>query len=96
MILALLGTKQGGSRTIALASTFCRLPFRILIPAVREWDARIAGDFESAVRGRSPHTMVMQRQLPAEIVRFCKRARVELFWDMAKLYETMLLNILAE
>ncbi len=53
-IMTLLGKKSGGSRTIAIMATVCRLQMRLMGGSIAAWDAEVAGPWDSAARGSSP------------------------------------------
>jgi hypothetical protein len=62
-VLSLLGKKQRGFRTIGTLPSYFRLATKILGPVLREWDSRVAPDFDSAAPGKACEYAAYLRQL---------------------------------
>ena len=66
VLCALIGKKLGGTRCIAVCSTFWRLLAAIAKHDVRNWDERVGLAGDSALPGRSPHEETAWRYLQKE------------------------------
>ncbi len=53
-VMALLGKKSGGSRTVAIMPSIYRLMMRLISYIVGGWDEAVAGPWDSAIKGSSP------------------------------------------
>ena len=88
-LMVMLGKKNGGSRTIAILSTFYRLLMRILAPAITEWDLAKAGHWDSAVRGHSALRAHLARALDVELDHHEGKHVLHFLWDMRKFYDSI-------
>ena len=86
--ISLLGKKSGGSRCIAICTTFYRLFMAIIKPDVREWDGRVGQRGDSAVAGRSPLIETTFRHAIMEHSTLCGKHVVQLLWDIEKYFDS--------
>ncbi len=83
VIMSLLGKKSGGSRTVAIIATFARLVLAMMRDEVRQWDADIGSEGDTALGGRRPMDETARRHLRLELAGLCGEHAVILLWDMA-------------
>ena len=95
-ILALLGKKAGGARTIAIMASFDRAMMKQFVPLIREWDLAEGHFYDSALAGSSSLRAAVLRALKVE--NGCMRSAkvTHLLWDMAKCYDNVRLPVLCE
>ena len=65
-ILALLGKKAGGSRTIAIMSSFYRAMMKQFVPTIRDRDLAKGHFYDSALAGSSSLRAPVMRALRVE------------------------------
>ena len=95
-VMALLGKKSGGPRTIAIMASFYRALMKHFVPAIREWDLAKGHFYDSALAGSSSLRAAVLRTLRVE--NGCMRSAFvgHLPWDMAKFYDKVRLPVLCE
>ena len=87
--LTLLGKKQGGTRTIATMSTWCRLFLAAVCLPLRDWDAATALPGDTAAPGKNPALEVARRAARAEIEIAKGNIWVQLMWDIQAFYDSI-------
>ena len=88
-ILALLGKKAGGSRTIAIMASFYRALMKFFCPQVRSWDAATGHFWDSALAGSSSLRAAVMRALKVENG-VARGAHIgHLLWDQKKFYDSV-------
>ncbi len=95
-IMRLLGKKQGGSRAIAIISSFARLVLRLTKEEVRQWDLAAGSDDDTALAGRRPLDETARRVMRTEVAGLTGRQAVLLLWDMANFFDTLDPSVLAD
>ena len=95
-LTVLPGKKSGGSRTIAILTTFYRLLMRMLAPTIADWDVTTAGPWDSALRGNSALRAHVARAVDIELADFEELFVVHFLWDMRKFYDSIRINKLVE
>ena len=89
VLCALIGKKLGGTRCIAVCSTFWRLLAAIAKHDVRNWDERIGLPGDSALPGRSPHEETAWRHLQMEQAVLRGKVVIHILWDVAKFFDSI-------
>ncbi len=95
-LMVLLGKKSGGSRTIAILTTFYRLLMRILSGFITEWDLATAEHWDSALKGNSSLRAHIARALDIELANFEELFVLHCLWDMRKFYDSIRTSILID
>ena len=93
-VLALLGKKDGSTRTIAIAATFYRLLMAVLKGEVRGWDADVGMEGDSALPGSSPHDAAARRRLLVEAHALVGDAVALVLWDIRKFFDSLDVEVL--
>jgi len=86
--LSLLAKKLGGTRAIALSTTFIRLLLATGKGPVREWDKRVAMPGDTGRPGVSLELETSRRHLQVEVARALGMQVALLLWDVEKFYDT--------
>ncbi len=94
VLISLLGKKLGGSRGIAVCTTFYRLLLAVLKGEVREWDVDIGLEGDSALPGRSPLEETAWRHLMMEQASLRGKFVGQLLWDLAKFFDSLNIPLL--
>ncbi len=89
VVMGLLGKKSGGTRTIAIISTFARLLMAALKGDVRSWDTRVADEHDTALRGRRPADETARRHLWVEAANILGKHAVLVLWDMKAFFDSL-------
>ena len=89
VLVSLLDKKLGGSRCIAICTTFYRLLMAVMKQEVREWDVGVGMAGDSALPGRSPLDETAWRHLLME--QACLRGKFvgQMLWDIAKFFDSL-------
>ncbi len=89
VLVSLLGKKLGGSRCIAICTTFYRLLMAVMKQEVRELDVGVGMAGDSALPGRSPLDETAWRHLLME--QACLRGKFvgQMLWDIAKFFDSL-------
>ncbi len=95
-ILALLGKKSGGARTIAIMPTIYRLALRIAGGEIRDWDVKVAAPCDSALRGSSSLRAPLGSPLGVELAQSQGKCVLHFLWDLRKFYDSVRLEVLHE
>ncbi len=88
-LVTLLGEKSGGSRTIAILSSFYRLALRLTGHVVDQWDVTTAGPWDSAVRGSAPLRAYLGRALGIELAESEGKCILHFLLDIRKSYDSV-------
>ena len=91
---SLLSKKLGGTRCIAICSTFYRLMTAVIKPGVREWDIQVGLEGDSALPGRSPHEETAWRHLQMEQAVLRGKVVVQILWGVAKHFDSINIPLL--
>jgi len=86
--LSLIAKKMGGTRAIALVSTFVRLLLSLGKDEVREWDCAEALPGDTGRPGVSLELESSRRHLKLEIAHAFQRSVVLILWDVEKFYDS--------
>ena len=89
VLCALIGKKLGGTRCIAVCSTFWRILAAIAKLDVRSWDEKIGLAGDSALPGRSPHEETAWRHLQMEQATLRGKLVIHILWDVAKFFDSI-------
>ena len=93
-LMSMLGKKAGGSRCIAVGTTFCRLLMMALNPMARTWDSEVGSEFDSALTGKSPLMETIKRMILVEDAELRGHTAVLTMWDIEKFFDTIDLEVL--
>eukprot|EP00973_Karenia_brevis_P091927 12409883-Karenia_brevis.AAC.1 len=93
-LLALLGKKSGGSRTVAIMASFYRLLMRVLQHEIVVWDEKKAGFWDTALRGSSALRAQLARALEVELANEEGLWVLHLLWDMRKFFDSVRVSVL--
>ena len=89
VVMSLLGKKQGGTRTVALAASFYRLVMALLKPPMRAWDMAVKSERDSAAPGQAPMRVLAGRHLDLELVAAAGNQAVGVFWDARRFLDSL-------
>ena len=95
-LLCLLGKKTGGSRVIAIMSSFYRALMKANGSNIREWDVAHGHIYDSALAGCSSLQAAVLRALKIENGNAMRLHCALLAWDMEKFYDSIDFATLAE
>ena len=84
-----LGKKDGGTRCIAICSTFYRLFLAILGEEIREWDTQVAGAGDTALKGKSSLVETALRHLKVEAYNELNYSIAIVLWDVRKYFDSL-------
>jgi len=87
-LMHLIAKKLGGSRAIALATTFVRLLLTLGKDDVRSWDVEAALPGDTGKPGVSLELESVRRHLKIETAQAFNRHIVMILWDVEKFYDT--------
>ncbi len=96
VLVSLLGKKLGGSRCIAVCTTFYRVLIAVMKGEVREWDVEVGMEGDSALPGRSPLDETAWRHLLMEQAVLLGKHVAQLLWDVAKFFDSLNIPLLIE
>ena len=88
-IKVLLGKPGGGSRTVAIIASFYRLLMRLVGGSIRQWDAKSAGHWDSAIKGSTALQAQLARALDVELAKAEGKHSVHMLWDMRKFFDSV-------
>ena len=95
-VMALLGKKTGGSRTIAICPTIYRLLMASIKQPVRDWDKAHGHSGDTALKGKIPALETMWRHLMLETGHALGRTNVMILWDVEKFFDSLDIDILIQ
>jgi hypothetical protein len=95
-IMATLPKKDGGTRTVAIASTLYRLLMQLDNDSMQEFENRVAYSKDSAKAGASAVDAAEDRALEAEIAAASGKQTIVLLWDIKKFFDSIDIPILFE
>ena len=96
VIISLIGKKLGGTRGVAVCASFYRLLMALLKSDVRDWDASVGLEGDSALPGHSPLDEAVWRQLLMEQATLRGKFVVQLLWDVSKFFDSLDVPLLVE
>ena len=94
--ISLLGKKCGGTRPIAIATTFYRIVMAMQKNIVREWDKKVGSRYDSAMQGSSPKIAAAIRALEMEQKTIRGEYVIQIMWDVAKYFDSLDIKTLIE
>ena len=93
-LLALLGKKNGGSRTIAILHTTYCLTMRLVSAHISQWDGQFAGKWDSAVKGNSALRAHVASEAGIELAHSEGQYVIHFLWNMRKFYDSIKAHLL--
>ena len=88
-IMASIPKKDGGSRTVAIASTIYRLMMELDNDEVAAFEAANAYEYDSATAGASAVAAAEDRALAAELARVEGNHSLSTLWDLKKFFDSI-------
>ena len=88
-IMASIPKKDGGSRTVAIASTIYRLLMEMDNEEVAAFEAANAYHHDSAAAGASAVAVAEDRAMEAELARLTGFVTISTLWDLKKLFDSI-------
>ena len=89
VFISLLAKKLGGTRGIAICTTFYRVLIAMMKDEVRSWDVEVGTEGDSAMPGKSPLDETAWRHLWMEQATLRGKYVVQLLWDVAKFFDSV-------
>ncbi len=89
VLMGLLGKKAGGTRTIAIISSFGRLLLAAVKDEVRAWDEQVANPHDTALKGRRPADETARRHLRVEVATLLGKFSALVLWDMKAFFDSL-------
>ena len=93
-LLVLLGKKNGGSRTIAILHTTCRLTTRLVSAHISQRDVKFAGKWDSALKGNSALRAHVARAVGIELAHSEGQCVIHFLWDIRKFFDSIKAHLL--
>ena len=88
-VMATLPKKDGGTRTVAIASSLYRLLMELDSLEVKEFEAANAFANDSAKKGASALLAVEERSLEAELAQLHGNSSFMILWDLKKFFDSI-------
>ena len=93
-IIALLGKKKGGSRPIAILASYYGIIMKLLKCDVSDWDIRVGGRWDSALKGSSALRAGVMRALKLEVAVSQGKHCLQFLWDIEAFYDNINLEVM--
>ena len=90
----LLDKKNGGSRTIAILHTTCRLTMCLISAYMSQWDVNFAGKWDSALKGNSALRARVASAAGFELADREGQYVIHFLWDMRKFNDSINAHLL--
>ena len=95
-IMASIPKKDGGSRTVAIATTLYRLLMEMDNEEVAEFEAKNAYQNDSAAAGASAVAAAEDRAVEAELARLSGLVTISTLWDLRKFFDSIDIEVLIQ
>lgn len=95
-MMAIIPKKTGGSRTVAISSTFDRLLMALDDERLKQFESEQAYDKDSAKAGASTSRAAEDRALNRDLRAAQGKQTCTMLWDMANFFDTLDIRILIE